>query len=72
MRLVETVGADGIGRPAMLDAFIIEELRRRREDERAEAERPQLQLPIDDDHRDDDLEGGTHEGKRGVIVIDMC
>lgn len=32
----------------MLDAFIIEELRRRERDRRQQEERPRLELPLDD------------------------
>jgi hypothetical protein len=62
----------------MLDSFIIEELRRREEQERnrAEAERPVLRLPIDEhdspssDESEEDS-GGDKEGKRGVVIIDL-
>ncbi len=59
----------------MLDAFIIEELRRREEREREQTrERPTLELPIDDrshprpSRRDTDDSG---DSDRGVIVIDI-
>lgn len=58
----------------MLDSFIIEELRRREERERARQERPRLELPVDDRQaprepakRDDDED----KPKRGVVVIDI-
>lgn len=59
----------------MLDAFIIEELRRREERERARDERPRIELPL---HGDDpraphtqreveDLDGDDEP--RGVVVV---
>lgn len=59
----------------MLDAFIIEELRRREEQERnrQSRERPVLELPIDDreappfNRRPEEEE----KGERGVVVIDL-
>lgn len=60
----------------MLDAFIIEELRRREEQERVRSERPRLELPLYNDHReqskpadDEDADGSAPE--RGVVVIDL-
>jgi hypothetical protein len=58
----------------MLDAYIIEELRRREREQR-DREQPALELPIDDRRerspapkKDDDTGDETH---RGVIVIDL-
>ena len=60
----------------MLDTFIIEELRRREEEERnRRSERPTLELPIQDrelprrapERNDRDRDGG----ERGIIVIDL-
>lgn len=60
----------------MLDAFIIEELRRREERERSDRERPVLELPID--RGDDSIEPPRREDKngdpdhdRGVVIIDI-
>lgn len=64
----------------MLDAFIIEELRRREEAEQRKSERPRLELPLHDPSgygRGDPGYGqskkDTEEPKsdRGVIVIDF-
>ena len=59
----------------MLDAFIIEELRRREELERGHAERPMMELPLDDRRenlpapsREDDMKDTP---QRGVVVIDF-
>lgn len=65
----------------MLDAFIIEELRRREEAEqrKSERERPRLELPL---HNPDGFRGDpgygqsqkkdeTEKSDRGVIVIDF-
>jgi hypothetical protein len=56
---------------AMLDAFIIEELKRR-EDERRKQERPTLEVPEDEDTRDpgDEAAHDEQDGQRGVIIID--
>lgn len=59
----------------MLDAFIIEELRRREERERARDERPRIELPLHGEDpraprrpRDvEDLNGD--EAPRGVVVV---
>ena len=58
----------------MLDAFIIEELRRREQSERDHIERPHLELPLDDPHKRlptsrEDSESGK-KSDRGVIIID--
>ena len=61
----------------MLDAFIIEELRRREEREKAQSERPRLELPLYNDQerrspadkaRDKNQD---KEPERGVVVIDL-
>jgi hypothetical protein len=63
----------------MLDAFIIEELRRREEAEKRKSERPRLELPLHNPSgydqepaskpaRDDDDEGPKSD--RGVIIIE--
>lgn len=60
----------------MLDAFIIEELRRREEKERGHTQQPRLELPVDDQRpmrphpRDEDRPGRTPD--RGVIIIDFA
>lgn len=64
----------------MLDAFIIDELRRREQEEKGESIRPRLELPLDDrhppapgngnggrGHRDEDDE----KSERGVVIIDL-
>ncbi len=56
----------------MLDAFIIEELRRREREQR-DRERPRLELPLDD--RDHPKKSPKEEDKddlpRGIITIDL-
>lgn len=58
----------------MLDAYIIEELRRRRdEDHKREQRRPVLELPVDDEttdsfEQDEDKERSID--RPGVIIID--
>jgi hypothetical protein len=61
----------------MLDAFIIEELRRREREERTQSDAPRIELPIDNpisfpqpaskDHDSED----RYAPKRGVVVIDL-
>jgi hypothetical protein len=58
----------------MLDAFIIEELRRRDELRRRIQERPCLELPEDEEPReieDDTASSDDQGGSRGVIIIDF-
>lgn len=58
----------------MLDAFIIEELRRREELERGHAERPVLELPLDDSREKRPAprqEDNPENPQRGVVVIDF-
>ncbi|MFT3842641.1 MAG: hypothetical protein QM723_36965 [Myxococcaceae bacterium] len=60
----------------MLDAFIIEELRRReRERQQRERERPQLEIPRDDDgdrdQKNDRRSDKRDQPARGVVVIDL-
>ena len=55
----------------MLDAFIIEEIKRRERDR--EQDRPRLELPLTDPTRPrskDDERDEEDGGKRGVIIID--
>ncbi|RYF06508.1 MAG: hypothetical protein EOO40_09060 [Deltaproteobacteria bacterium] len=58
----------------MLDAFVIEELRRREEAERGQRERPHLELPLEElpwgAPKTKEDPNSPHKGDRGVIVID--
>jgi hypothetical protein len=62
----------------MLDAFIIEELRRREEAEKRKAERPRLELPNPADYAynepnskpRDEVDEDEPKGERGVIIIE--
>ncbi len=58
----------------MLDAFIIEELRRREEAERSHVDRPRLELPLEESQRRAPVrreEPNTNPAPdRGVIIID--
>ena len=67
----------------MLDPWIIEEIRRREEEQRRRDERPQLDVPLEDDEEwrphpeseegDGDSEGDKDdENKRGVVIIDYA
>jgi hypothetical protein len=56
----------------MLDAFIIEEIKRR-ERLRQERERPSVELPVpseDGPHRKSDTDD-TEKPQRGVVVLDL-
>ena len=61
----------------MLDSFIIEELKRREEQERRRHERPALRLPVPGSDSELDLvpPSSANEGvstpERGVVVIDI-
>ncbi len=58
----------------MLDAFIIEELRRReRERQQRERERPALEIPRQhpDEEEDDRRSEKRDQPQRGVVVIDL-
>jgi hypothetical protein len=58
----------------MLDAFIIEELRRREEAEQAEGVQPRLELPVEEGSRhlpkSREEQGRNKAADRGVVVID--
>ena len=54
----------------MLDAFIIEELKRR-ERSRKEDERPWLKLPVADNGEEREEVSPEEESDRGVVVLDM-
>jgi hypothetical protein len=53
----------------MLPPFIIEQIRRREEQERARPEQPQLEIPSDPRPRAP--RAPEEQGDRGVIVIDL-
>ena len=58
----------------MLDAFIIEEIKRREaEREQKERQRPKLEIPRRDRDDDDDVERDdvAEKPQRGVVVIDL-
>ncbi len=59
----------------MLDPWIIEEIRRREEEEREHRERPVLELPLDvPAYHPVPGQGGKapeDEGERGVVIVDF-
>ena len=65
----------------MLEPWIIEQIRRREEEERRRSERPQLEIPVNDERwrrhpdeepdADSDKEKEPEGGPRGVVIIDM-
>lgn len=57
----------------MLEPWIIEEIRRREEDERRRNQRPQLEVPIwpEEGPGADTDDRGDEEPQRGVVIIGM-
>jgi hypothetical protein len=61
----------------MLEPWIIEQIRRREEEERRRSERPQLEIPRDErwkqpeSEQDDGERDNEDEGERGVVIIPM-
>ena len=56
----------------MLDAFIIEEIKRREaEREQKERQRPKLEIPRRDRDDEDEAEREEEKPQRGVVVIDL-
>jgi hypothetical protein len=58
----------------MLDPWIIEEIRRREEEERVQREqRPAVEAPMEMPRYPDDRsrEGGTPKVDRGVVIVDF-
>ncbi len=57
----------------MLDAFIIEEIKRR-ERERSDGDRPVVELPLpqpsEPAHQDDERPDDSDRDRRGVVIID--
>lgn len=58
----------------MLDAFIIEEIKRRERLRREEEQRPAVELPLPspDQPSRRRSEEGDEKPQRGVVVIDLC
>jgi hypothetical protein len=67
------IGISGRGRKLMLPAFIIEQIRRREEEERLrrEAQRPRVELPVDAYRPAPESSEEDPDAGRGVIVIDL-
>ena len=56
----------------MLDAFIIDELRRREEHGEHDSERPRLEIPVDrSTPRPKDEEDEEDKANRGVVIIEL-
>ncbi len=55
----------------MLDAYIIEQLRKRDEESRRIYERPALELPLEPELDPEDLEEEDEPEPRRVIIIDL-
>ena len=63
----------------MLEPWIIEQIRRREEEERRKHEHPRLEIPVRDDHwkrdrpeeEEDDENKDREEGNRGVVIIEI-
>jgi hypothetical protein len=58
----------------MLDPWIIEEIRRREEEERQHREQPVLEIPLDVPHpgQTGRKEPEPDSGERGVVIVDFC
>ena len=56
----------------MLPPFIIEQIRRREEEERKQDEQPQLELPVHPSPpREPKRRDESEEGQRGVIILEL-
>ena len=55
----------------MLPPFIIEQIRRREERERARPEQPQLEVPRTEPSKPRKPAPAEEQGQRGVVVIDL-
>ncbi len=55
----------------MLPPFIIEQIRRREEQERARHEQPRLELPVDRPASPRAPQAPEDKGERGVVIIDL-
>jgi hypothetical protein len=59
----------------VLEPWIIEQIRRREEEERRQRERPHLDIPARDERwkpeRDPDDDADREESDRGVVIIDI-
>ena len=56
----------------MLPPFIIEQIRKREEEERARHEQPRLELPLDRPRpRAPAVPSGEDEAERGVVILDL-
>ncbi len=60
----------------MLEPWIIEQIRRREEEERRRNERPRLEIPLHDERRHPEAEEEAEEEdrdapQRGVVIIEM-
>ena len=59
----------------MLEPWIIEQIRRREEEERRQRERPHLDIPARDERwkpeREPDEDRDREESDRGVVIIDI-
>jgi hypothetical protein len=55
----------------MLPPFIIEQIRKREEDERKRYEQPQLELPLAPPARPKRRDEADDSGQRGVIIVEL-
>jgi len=55
----------------MLPPFIIEQIRRREEQERARHEQPRLEISIDEPRPPRAPQAPEDQGERGVVIIDL-
>ena len=55
----------------MLPPFIIEQIRKREQEEQARYEQPQLELPVPPPRPKRDPAAPEEDGNRGVIILDI-
>ncbi len=55
----------------MLPPFIIEQIRKREEEERKRYDQPQLELPLAPPNRPKRREEGDEDAQRGVIIVEL-
>ena len=55
----------------MLDAYIIEELKKRRRDQQRREERPVVEIPIDEEPTEAEDSRPSQDENRRVIIIDF-
>ncbi|MCD6498331.1 MAG: hypothetical protein J7M25_08565 [Deltaproteobacteria bacterium] len=55
----------------MLDAWVIEQIKRREAEEQEHREQPQIERPLDPMPESEDDREGDEDPKRGVVIVDF-